>query len=230
MSWIRVLSPTIVVFVGFAVGAAEPERRVLLDDERWLAVENSYPPGSESPLHTHRWPRTVYVLEEGTIELVGADGAPRRVTAAAGQIMARPPETHIVRNPGTTTIRVLEIEAKTRIGLPSYAFTGGRWFDGERFVDRRLYSVDGLFTDQTPPVVDEIVDLAGAFVVPPFGDAHNHPALPERGIARLEPGYEASFVALRADPLEDSHAVKDIVYRFKQGRPIEPAEPAEASE
>ncbi len=173
MSHLVTLLATSLLILGPA-RAVEPERRVLLDDQRWLAVENTYPPGSESPLHTHRWPRTVYVLEGGTIELVGADGVARRIVAAPGQLMARPPETHLVRNPGTTTIRVLETAAKTQTGLPTYAFTGARWFDGERFVERTLYSADGLFTDRAPPVVDEIVDLTGSFVVPPFGDAHNH--------------------------------------------------------
>lgn len=154
--------------------AAEPETRVLLEDARWRVTENRYPPGSESPLHTHRWPRTVHVVEGGVLELVGEDGAAVTVEIAAGQTLARAPETHRVRNPGPNTVRVLETEARPTASLPSYAFIGGRWFDGERFVERTLYSVDGQFTDQRPAVVDEIVELAGRWIVPPFGDAHAH--------------------------------------------------------
>ncbi len=106
-----ILAPAALLLAAMA-GAGEPEHRVLLDDEHWLVVENTYPPGSESELHTHRWPRTVYVLEGGTIELIGTDGISRVVAAAAGQVMARPPETHRVRNQGERTVRVLETEAK----------------------------------------------------------------------------------------------------------------------
>jgi imidazolonepropionase-like amidohydrolase len=51
---------------------------------------------------------------------------------------------------------------------------GGLWFDGERFVTRTVYTVDGRFADAAPAFVDEVVDLHGAFVVPPFADAHHH--------------------------------------------------------
>ncbi|MFL5559270.1 MAG: amidohydrolase family protein [Gemmatimonadaceae bacterium] len=51
---------------------------------------------------------------------------------------------------------------------------GGHWFDGTRFVDRTLYSVDGVFSSATPTRVDSVIELGGGFVVPPFGEAHNH--------------------------------------------------------
>jgi imidazolonepropionase-like amidohydrolase len=51
---------------------------------------------------------------------------------------------------------------------------GGLWFDGERFVPRTVFTVDGYFADAAPTRVDEVVDLHGAFVVPPFADAHHH--------------------------------------------------------
>ena len=40
---------------------------------------------------------------------------------------------------------------------------------------------------------------------------------PERKIGRFAEGYEASFIALEADPLNDLANVKRIRYRFKQG-------------
>ncbi|WP_447599682.1 amidohydrolase family protein [Nitrospira sp. Nam80] len=56
----------------------------------------------------------------------------------------------------------------------NYAFTNGRWFDGSGFQEATWYSVQGRLT-RTPPIGPvEVVDLAGAFVVPPFGEAHNH--------------------------------------------------------
>jgi imidazolonepropionase-like amidohydrolase len=58
--------------------------------------------------------------------------------------------------------------------LPNYQFTNGRWFDGHRFQRRVFYSVNGVFTLQEPATVSRILDLADGYVVPPFGDAHNH--------------------------------------------------------
>lgn len=50
----------------------------------------------------------------------------------------------------------------------------GHWFDGSRFADRTMYSVDGYFSDHRPARVDSVVDLHQGYVVPPFGEAHNH--------------------------------------------------------
>ncbi|MEZ5428260.1 MAG: amidohydrolase family protein [Pyrinomonadaceae bacterium] len=40
---------------------------------------------------------------------------------------------------------------------------------------------------------------------------------PDRKIGRLREGYEASFIVLGGDPLENFESVKDIKFRFKQG-------------
>jgi imidazolonepropionase-like amidohydrolase len=58
--------------------------------------------------------------------------------------------------------------------LKSYAFLHGWWFDGKGFQQATWYSVQGRLTRTAPAGVVETVDLAGAFVVPPFGEAHNH--------------------------------------------------------
>jgi hypothetical protein len=50
----------------------------------------------------------------------------------------------------------------------------GLWFDGGGFRARRFYSVDGRLTSKRPARVDAVVDLGGRYVVPPFGEAHNH--------------------------------------------------------
>ena len=59
-------------------------------------------------------------------------------------------------------------------GGPTYAYVGGSWFDGNRFVAKPMYSVAGVFTDRAPAVIDSSLNLAGGFVVPAFGDAHTH--------------------------------------------------------
>jgi hypothetical protein len=65
------------------------------------------------------------------------------------------------------------------VTTPSLAFIGGQWFDGETFRDRtdggkNLYAVGGLFTNKKPDKIDSIVNLNKWFIVPPFGEAHNH--------------------------------------------------------
>lgn len=57
---------------------------------------------------------------------------------------------------------------------PPLELRGGRWFDGERFVARTLYAVDGVFTSERPATVERTLDLGDGFVVPPFAEAHNH--------------------------------------------------------
>lgn len=57
---------------------------------------------------------------------------------------------------------------------PTYEFTNGNWFDGQKFVTRTFYSVKGVLSNRKPAHVDHVIDLAGKYVVPPFGEAHNH--------------------------------------------------------
>ncbi len=61
---------------------------------------------------------------------------------------------------------------------PTFEWKNGRWFDGERFISRTVWSEHGNLTDRRPMAVDSVIDLAGGFVVPPFGEAHNHNAVP----------------------------------------------------
>lgn len=53
-------------------------------------------------------------------------------------------------------------------------FRGGRWYDGSGFVDEVRYAVAGLLTSTRPDRVTRIVDLGDGYVIPPFGEAHNH--------------------------------------------------------
>jgi hypothetical protein len=53
------------------------------------------------------------------------------------------------------------------------ALTHGHWFNGTGFEPRTMYSVDGRFASTGPVRIDRTIDLAGAWIVPPFGEAHN---------------------------------------------------------
>jgi len=57
---------------------------------------------------------------------------------------------------------------------PNVALINGKWFNGKSFEARTVYSVNGQFTSKKPARVDRTLDLAGTYIVPPFGEAHNH--------------------------------------------------------
>jgi hypothetical protein len=56
----------------------------------------------------------------------------------------------------------------------NYGFINGRWFDGREFTSKTFYSVGGFLSSRRPQKIDSIIDLKGKYVVPPFGEAHNH--------------------------------------------------------
>ena len=64
--------------------------------------------------------------------------------------------------------------AKTAPATTSHAITGARWFTGEGFEARTGYSVAGRLTFRRPPAPTETLDLSGAWLIPPFAEAHNH--------------------------------------------------------
>lgn len=65
-------------------------------------------------------------------------------------------------------------ENQTLLTAKVYQFTGGLWFNGKEFKKRTFYSSNGVLTTTKPSKIDETIDLAGGYVVPPFGEAHNH--------------------------------------------------------
>src|SRR5262245_56876758 len=56
----------------------------------------------------------------------------------------------------------------------NYEFANGQWFDGQKFVRKEFYSVGGMLTSKKPSRVDSVIDLSGKYLIPPFGEAHNH--------------------------------------------------------
>ena len=58
-------------------------------------------------------------------------------------------------------------------GSSVVAYVNGQWFDGSGFKSGTLYVENERFIAR-PSRVDRTVDLRGGYVVPPFGEAHNH--------------------------------------------------------
>lgn len=55
-----------------------------------------------------------------------------------------------------------------------FELRNGQWFDGRGFVAGTRYTQHGVFVDSPTAAVDSVIDLRGRWVVPPYGEAHNH--------------------------------------------------------
>ncbi len=72
-------------------------------------------------------------------------------------------------------ILLLSICSRGQANAPqNYEFINGKWFDGQKFAAGKFYAVGGKLTTKKPARIDKTFDLTGKFVVPPFGEAHNH--------------------------------------------------------
>lgn len=60
---------------------------------------------------------------------------------------------------------------------PRYELRNGHWFNGRTFDAVTKYAVYGALSDRQPVPVDSVIDLQGGYVVPAFGEAHNHNAV-----------------------------------------------------
>ena len=72
---------------------------------------------------------------------------------------------------GAAAVPVLETSAKPG---PTLMIVNGRWLLGGRFVETTRYVVGGSLRDRAVGPPDSTLDLHGGFVIPPFGEAHNH--------------------------------------------------------
>jgi len=59
-------------------------------------------------------------------------------------------------------------------GPPVYELRNGRWLGEDGFVAGKRFTVGGRIATRRPERVDSVIDLEGRWVVPPFGEAHNH--------------------------------------------------------
>lgn len=71
---------------------------------------------------------------------------------------------------GNYPVSAQAINEKNKI----YLFKNGNWFDGKGFVAKIFYSKNSILYTGIPSHADSIIDLQGKFVIPPFGEAHNH--------------------------------------------------------
>jgi hypothetical protein len=65
-------------------------------------------------------------------------------------------------------------------------YRGAAWFDGKRFTNRSAWVRDSRFIPNPGGPADHVVDLAGRYVVPPYGEGHNHWLEPDLADAYIQ--------------------------------------------
>jgi quercetin dioxygenase-like cupin family protein len=96
---------------------AQSKREVVLDNDAVLVVRLTYPPGTESGMHTHEHPnRVVYFIKGGLLELQPEDSQKpvNILNASDGKTLYLPAATHNVKNVGNSNIILLETEIKKK--------------------------------------------------------------------------------------------------------------------
>jgi len=90
-------------------------REVLLENDDVQVVRLTYPPGTESGMHSHQFPhRVVYFVKGGNLQLVPADpqAEPDVFMVGDGEAVYLPAVEHNVKNIGESEIVILEVEVK----------------------------------------------------------------------------------------------------------------------
>jgi hypothetical protein len=87
--------------------------KVIFEDPAFRVMTGTWKPGQADKPHSHPVPSIVYSLSNCTLKLTSAGGETRIVKNRAGHAMAVPfTASHVAKNIGPTTCRVLFVEHK----------------------------------------------------------------------------------------------------------------------
>lgn len=98
----------------------------------------------------------------------------------------------------------------------TWALRDGQFFTGAGFERTTWYVVEGRFTRRRPAQVDTTVELAGVYVVPPYGDAHTHNLDGAWGLERIARAYsdEGTFyIQVLGDPPREARQAQQLLQR-----------------
>lgn len=99
-------------------------------------------------------------------------------------------------------------------------FINGQWFNGKDFSATDFYSVNGLLTRNAPSVVDTIVDLKQQYIIPPFGEAHNHSPETDQDIDVFIERYLADGIFYIKNPNSIPFATNKIKSKINHPRSV----------
>ena len=91
--------------------ASNVYKKVVLDNEKVRVIQVEFAPGEVAPWHNH--PNHVaYVLQGGKLEITDKGKEAKVMDLNDGDAMYLPAITHMAKNVGTTTIKLLVTEIK----------------------------------------------------------------------------------------------------------------------
>jgi quercetin dioxygenase-like cupin family protein len=87
-------------------------RSELLENAAVRVIETTYPKGASVPLHEHRFPHVLYVIDGGTLQTTAPDGSGTTLEVRPGQALWRAAQSHSTRNVGPAAVRIVEVEVR----------------------------------------------------------------------------------------------------------------------
>jgi beta-alanine degradation protein BauB len=96
----------------FVKAAAAGTTKVLLDNDQVRVVQIESAPGIVTPWHSHP-DYILYALTDGKLEVTDKDKPATVMNFKAGQAMYMPAVTHMVKNIGSTTFKMVLTELKS---------------------------------------------------------------------------------------------------------------------
>ena len=95
-------------------GGIKYSTKVVFENERVRVKDVSFPVGvPDTGMHTHELAHVGVILTDGQLVFTDKDGKKETVSFTSGSVGFRGPNaTHMVSNPGTRPMRVIEVELK----------------------------------------------------------------------------------------------------------------------
>lgn len=95
----------------FVKAAAQGTTKVLLDNDQVRVIQIETAPGGVTPWHSHP-NHILYALTDGKLEITEKGKPATVLTFKAGEALFMPAVTHMVKNVGTTTSKLVVTELK----------------------------------------------------------------------------------------------------------------------
>jgi beta-alanine degradation protein BauB len=87
-------------------------KKVVLDNDKVRVIEIEFAPGETAPWHQHP-DHIAYALTSGKLEITDKGKQPTVADIKEGQALYLPAVTHMAKNIGTTTLKMLVTELKS---------------------------------------------------------------------------------------------------------------------
>ena len=86
-------------------------RKILLENDQVRVLQVEFAPGETAPWHQHP-NHILYALTDGEIEITDKGKTANVVELKAGEALYMPAVTHMIKNIGTTTVKMVVTELK----------------------------------------------------------------------------------------------------------------------